>query len=195
MTENKRARHYWVKATGGQLKVPVEINSNEFDNIDLTTGDDRWIYTVIQTVDPTTNPTSMKQKWLHLIEFSEVQRLEWKDKMLGEQLAGAESTIKELEDKLETMISVNKNLCATNLELHSEIDKLEDELADSKEHVEHFADKVKEAYNIIIPKLESKLKADLKKAVEALESICGNECAYQNPCEARSILRELRGEK
>lgn len=39
-----------------------------------------------------------------------------------------------------------------------------------------------------------KLQSDLKKAVEALESICGNKCAYQNPCEARSILRELRGE-
>lgn len=82
MTENKRARQYWVKATGGQLKVPVEINSNEFDNIDLTTGDDRWIYTVIQTVDPTTNPTSMKQKWLHLIEYSEVERLEAENDLL-----------------------------------------------------------------------------------------------------------------
>lgn len=130
MTENKRSRQWVLKRKGEELHANY--------------GPYNWF------VGP--------KEEVHVIEYSEVKKLEWKDKILGEQLAAAESTIKELEDKLETMTNVNKNLCATNLELHSEIDKLETELVDSKEHVEHFADKVKEAYNIIIPNLESKLK-------------------------------------
>lgn len=51
---------------------------------------------------------------IHVIEFSEVERLEWKDKMLGEQLAGAESTIQELESE--------------NAELKTKIENMEQKL-------------------------------------------------------------------
>lgn len=71
-------RVFYLKAVGNQSDRPIRIPP-ELGDIDLTNpGEDRWIYTLVQTVDPTNNPVSMKTKWLHLIEQRHYQELETK---------------------------------------------------------------------------------------------------------------------
>ncbi len=62
---SKAPRDFWVKATGYQNEACTSPNKG----IDLTLpGEDRWIYTTIQTVHPGTNSVAMKTKWLHVRE-------------------------------------------------------------------------------------------------------------------------------
>ena len=70
MTQPKnKPRVFWVKAEGHQLDDTIRVAKCADDHIDLTQpGENRWIATIIQQVDPGTNPISMTTKWLHLIE-------------------------------------------------------------------------------------------------------------------------------
>jgi hypothetical protein len=67
MKTEKQVRTFWVKALGNQRDVPVRFKP-ELGDIDLTVkGEDRWIYTIVQSVNPGTNSVSQMTKWLEVI--------------------------------------------------------------------------------------------------------------------------------
>lgn len=76
MTDTKpKIRTVWVKALGNQRDEPIRFKPEQGD-IDLTSiGEDRWIYTIIQSVDPGTNPISMLTKWLTLVPLDDYNKL------------------------------------------------------------------------------------------------------------------------
>ncbi len=76
VAEIKEARAYFVKAQGHQYEQQSFASLTPDDYIDLTIpGEDRWIQTIIQTVDPTTNPTSKTAKWLRLKDANKITSL------------------------------------------------------------------------------------------------------------------------
>ena len=83
---------------------------------------------------------------IHVIEYSEVERL---------------------ESELETMTEVNKNLCATNLELHSEIDKLEQQ----NELLKKQLDKCKEQRDSYIDLNEVDIEEQTERLDKEIESL------------------------
>lgn len=61
-------RVFWVEATGNQRDDENGLQNPDYE-IDLTDpGEDRWIYTTIQTVDPGNNSVAKKKKYLKLVE-------------------------------------------------------------------------------------------------------------------------------
>lgn len=69
--KKQKAREFWIKAEGHQYSnEPIFPGKSDVDTIDLTqNGEDRWIYTIIQTVNPNTNPILNQAKWLHVIDY------------------------------------------------------------------------------------------------------------------------------
>lgn len=94
---SEKTRQFWAKATGYQHEACTSPN----EVIDLTSpGEDRWIYTTIQTVNPGTDSLSTQNqyKWLHLVEHSAYVKLESALRVAEETLnfyANHESVIKE----------------------------------------------------------------------------------------------------
>ena len=69
-------KRWYVKAQGNQLETPVYCQLSEDDCIDISQpGEDRWIATIIQTVDPTNNPRSMTSKWVCMVLASDHDRV------------------------------------------------------------------------------------------------------------------------
>ena len=80
-------RKFYVKAEGHQYEMPTYARKQPDDYIDLTNpSEERWIATIIQQVDPTTNPTSMTSKWLTLVEYSAYEKERAKSERLLEAL-------------------------------------------------------------------------------------------------------------
>lgn len=80
-------RKFYVKAEGHQYEMPTYARKQPDDYIDLTNpSEERWIATIIQQVDPTTNPTSMTSKWLTLVEYSAYEKERAKSARLLEAL-------------------------------------------------------------------------------------------------------------
>jgi myosin heavy subunit len=115
------SRKWFVKAQGNQLDVPVSCKLQPSDNIDLTKpGEDRWIYTVIQSVDPSTNPTSMTAKWLTLVVASALTALQAELEQVKEE---AQKDYEDLRKFQAKYIQADQQLTAANAELEQAINQ------------------------------------------------------------------------
>lgn len=86
MKDEAKPREWWVKAQGNQQDCSIKIAA-QFGDIDLTNpGEDRWIYTIIQTVNPGNNPVSLLTKWLNFVERSAYDAMAAENKRLREAL-------------------------------------------------------------------------------------------------------------
>jgi len=96
-------KKYYVKASGHQNdESPVYARYSDYDVIDMMKGDDRWIYTIMQTVNPETNPLSTTTDWFVFIEalpvLAKLQQQAEKITELESRLKEAESVIKRLSE-------------------------------------------------------------------------------------------------
>lgn len=95
-----KVREFWVEATGNQKDELSEFLSSDHV-IDLSNpGEDRWIYTTIQTVNPGTNSVAMKKKWLHLVEYSAYKEMKEIADIWAKERDDLKAEVKWVNEKL-----------------------------------------------------------------------------------------------
>lgn len=89
---DQKIKFWWLKAQGNQLdKAPV-CSLDCDDDIDVTEpGEDRWIATIIQSVDPEPNPISKKAKWIKIVQKADYDAL-------ADRLAECEAALQVFAD-------------------------------------------------------------------------------------------------
>lgn len=70
-------REWWIKANGKQENKDIDIS---------LPGEDRWIETTVQSIDPGTNSVALRNAYLHVVEYSELLAYKAEIKRLKHQL-------------------------------------------------------------------------------------------------------------
>lgn len=175
---NDYVRQFWVKATGHQLKnTPVEINISTYDVIDLSNnGEDRWIYTAIQTVDPTNNPVAAEQKWLHLVPYSAYAALKSDNEDLEKHYSSANKEAKDYCDELFELKKENLKQAILLQTLRAELWVAKDSQLRTYDGMAQKADRVDDVEKELLEKTEALEKIRDKQLCDYCENCAPGRC-------------------